>query len=98
MAEDKAAEAIIETFKKLGDAMTVMARQARVERQMVELLFAISHARNPETSVMLQSAQKALEAAAADATGETKAFIEVFQKRADELLAINQTGFKPTIH
>lgn len=89
---------LLGTLTEVTEAVAQLAREVRSEKKMVETLFAASYGMKWPTADMLQ-VLKAAYVSARDAAPEIeKPIIDQHIARIDELLQVDQTGAKPTVH
>lgn len=89
---------LLAAFAEVIDASAELARQVKVERKMVETLFAASYGMNWPTAEMLNTLRAAYIAVRDGAPDIEKPIIDQHIARIDDLLEIDKMGPKATIH
>lgn len=97
MSED-GIKKLLAVLAEVTNATAELARQVRVERKMVETLFAASYGTGWPTADMLRTLRLAYASSGEDASATEKQVIEQHIARIDDLLRVDQTGPKATIH
>lgn len=98
MSAESSVRKLMQTLEELTTAMAQIAREVRAEKKMVETLFAASYGMKWPTADMLQVLRAAYVSVRENAPEIEKPIIDQHLARIDELLRVDQTGAKPTVH
>lgn len=98
MSAEEGLRRLLDTIVEITDAVARLAREVRSEKKMVETLFAASYGMKWPTGDMLQTLKAAYLSVRETAPDIEKPIIDQHISRIDELLKVDQTGAKPTIH